>query len=823
MRFAGLVPGSGYDPEVLKEALEGADGIFVMLHSEHAIGTLDRMGAALTQPVWHMPMQGNKPPTIEEVNLIIRFSGHLRDPCFLCKSGLNRSAFAACVHILHRVERPTTIEDVHAAVVAARARYPERAVFEPDKWSFVRFLYFVFGNPAPNEIVLGWPGPPPTGPLLHLDIGCGTGGSLRYGDPRFRTVVDELLAGDADIVGIEPADHLREQAERDYPAPRFRFLKGENEFIPDPGRLGTSCLSNLSLHFSGDFARAARAYASRLAEGAPLVVSLPHAALVYYLLLHPREERDSASQEEEAGFGVELVEPGRVRFRLRGTIADDQSEPVVNLWDVVRAFTPYFRLVKHPILVDGAEPHATQSYIVVLAFQRTDAAVDPPAEDPPAEAGTTREVGYVPTPIGEGKTAWARHGIRTMRMAVTNEFGELVRRTGEPVPAVLSFGQPARPIVIPSAAVRGVHPHLTRFLDFQPPMPHAATEGALRSLARGSRLCVTPKADGWMGLRIYGKILDRNDALHHLHAEEEGMAWCEVVPKVGVFDFERLAQGAVTLRNRANGSKPWFNTMEDAMAWLARIPALITDGFVLSRSDAPLGHGGFKAKAHHGVDAELTAVGKARLRAHAGAPGRELCFSSNGLVDLQPHLQSAHPVIVELVFSDTQNLVLHRLRTDKSRANTEVVYQNELQAALDPLGCDERLKAFVDEAASVDACNHTPAPFQDDQWICTACGKIGPLGWLFPRHDRVAYAKRMLEQDAHANKANRQKVRLSTKDAWKKLANNVPFALDALMQQGIPAEEAFVQVRDMLLEIRKVNYSKHVVAIVRELLRRPSL
>ncbi len=89
--------------------------------------------------------------------------------------------------------------------------------------------------------------PPETG-MPVLDLGSGTG--------RFSNALAEWF--DADVIGVEPAEGMRREAQRKITHPRVAYIGGEAESIPlRDGSCDSAWLSTV-IHHIGDLPRCAR-------------------------------------------------------------------------------------------------------------------------------------------------------------------------------------------------------------------------------------------------------------------------------------------------------------------------------------------------------------------------------------------------------------------------------------------------------------------------------------------------------------------------------------------------------------------------------------
>jgi ubiquinone/menaquinone biosynthesis C-methylase UbiE len=101
---------------------------------------------------------------------------------------------------------------------------------------------------------------PVSGPIV--DIGSGTGIWSRALAEAF----------DARVVGIEPADAMREHAQRRRPHPSVEYMAGTAESIPLPDESAAAVWASTTIHQWPDLAAAAREVRRVLERGGPVLI-----------------------------------------------------------------------------------------------------------------------------------------------------------------------------------------------------------------------------------------------------------------------------------------------------------------------------------------------------------------------------------------------------------------------------------------------------------------------------------------------------------------------------------------------------------------------
>ncbi|XRB14559.1 hypothetical protein RI054_08g43990 [Pseudoscourfieldia marina] len=181
----------------------------------------------LRAEILHVPLLGlNSPPHLLELCEALRTvfgTVHARKEsglatakvAFICKSGLNRSAFvAACTALL--ADDVATPDSVERCVTSFREARP--GCFETDKWTLVHALYGLFSDRhslVPRARAL-WKPTKELRALYWLDLGTGAGASFRRGRGGMRrdpsVFLDNVVPETMPRVGIDPSRAMLERA-----------------------------------------------------------------------------------------------------------------------------------------------------------------------------------------------------------------------------------------------------------------------------------------------------------------------------------------------------------------------------------------------------------------------------------------------------------------------------------------------------------------------------------------------------------------------------------------------------------------------------------
>jgi ubiquinone/menaquinone biosynthesis C-methylase UbiE len=170
---------------------------------------------------------------------------------------------------------------------------------------------------------------PVDGPIV--DIGSGTGIWARALAEAF----------DARVVGVEPADAMREHAQRRHPHPSVEYVAGTAESVPLPDESAAAVWASTTIHQWPDLGAAARELRRVLEPGAPVLIRSGYPGRqdeIELFHLFPGAMRVAASWPrlgrvitafEDAGFTCESLE--RVR------------EPTFDSYDEMLELMPVMR------------------------------------------------------------------------------------------------------------------------------------------------------------------------------------------------------------------------------------------------------------------------------------------------------------------------------------------------------------------------------------------------------------------------------------------------------------------------------------------------